>query len=159
MAKGDTYYLIDKIDNNIAAKIVITDDYCTGVCYNAISWYKPDEGVEGADYEYFCEFYSKWDSCTHWWFKGEDYDEETDAEHDSYYHICGARCFKDHIRNMCFVWKVSAMVLLKLEQHKESSCLRREITDDYFDEEINNLIKLTLGNYTIKKEVKEDDQN
>ena len=151
MAKGDTYYLVDKRDNTLAAKIVITDDYCTGICYEAFGWYKPDDGTEGVDYRYFCEFYSKWDSCTHWWFKGEDYDEETKNEHDSYYHICGSPCFENHIRNMCFVWKVSAMVLLKLEQHEDSSYLRREIADNYFDKKINALIKLMLENYEIKK--------
>lgn len=156
MAKGDVYILIDKRDNDIVAKIEIEDDYCTGTCYNAHSWYKPGTDIEGADYNFFCKFYSKWDSCTHWWFKGEDYDEAISKDQDSYYHICGSPCFENYIRNMCFVWKVSAMVLLDLERHS-STYLQREITDGYFNEKINSLIKLMLADYKIiKKEANKD---
>lgn len=150
MAKGDVWYLRHKVDDNtIVAKIEFTDDYCTGACHECYSWYSDNTPAE---WHLVAEFYCKWDSCTHWWFKGEDYDKEIDGSIDSYYHLCGSPCFLNHIRNMCFVWKVAAMTLIKV--NKDSQYLKREIADNYFNEKINKLIELMLDDYTIEKESK-----
>ena len=106
-----TYYLTDET-GYVVAKIEATDvDRCLiGKCYSAISWSAYDPSDVG-DWHFVADVYCKFDSCTHWNFYGEDYDPETNTESDSYYHICGPECFKEHIMNMCFVWKVAEMVL------------------------------------------------
>lgn len=155
MAKGDIYYLIDNSNNYEVAKIVLTDDYMTGDCWVPYSW---NYDGTACDYHYFAGLYCKWDSCTHWWFRGEDYDPENpeikESDIDGYYHICGDYCFKDHIRTMCFVWKVAAMALIK--QHKDSPNLTPDIARYYLrDEKIKALMDLMLDGYTIKFEEKE----
>lgn len=151
MAKGDIWYLKDKNDDDrIVAKIEFTDDYCTGDCYEPYSWYGDDTPAE---WHYVACFYCKWDSCTHWWFRGENYDVEIDGSGDSYYHLCGTHCFTNHIRNMCFVWKVAAMTLV--ESHKRNyRDLAKDICRDYFDKNTTKLIELMLDGYVIEKEEK-----
>ena len=151
MAKGDVWYLRHTEDNNsIVAKIEITEDYCAGNCYKTCSW--NGDNNEPVDWHYVTGFYCKWNSCTHWYFRGEDYDKEFTESLDSYYHLCGSPCFADHIRNMCFVWKVASMILI--ERHKDSKYLKSEITDNYFDNGTTKLIELMLDGYTIEKEEK-----
>lgn len=147
MAKGDIWYLKDKNDNNrIIAKIEFTDDYCTGKCFEAYSW-----SLDGTpwDYHFVADFYCKWDGCTHWWFKGEDYDENISDSLDSYYHLCGAESFVSHVRMMCFAWKVSCMNLIRDEHYKN---LKVDIAHEYFNTDTNALIKLMLEGYLIEKE-------
>lgn len=137
--KGDVYYLKDTTDHNrIVAKFVVENDDRTlmGDCYSAVSWYS-DGSV--CDYDYFAGVYCKLDSCTHWYFYGEDYDPELKNEKDSYYHLCGAGCFMEHIRLMCFVWKLASIITGS--------------SDDYFDnDEIKKLVDTMLKDYFIQKE-------
>lgn len=106
-----TFYLTNE-NGYIVSKIEATDvDRCLdGMCYSAVSW-EPYSKVDVLDWHFVADVYCKFDSYTHWYFHGEDYNPETNTENDSYYHICGPECFKEHIHNMCFVWKVAEMVL------------------------------------------------
>lgn len=107
--KGDIYYLKETTgDRYIVGRFVVeSDDYhLIGTCYGCSGWYS-DGSI---DDHYFTDVYCKKDTCTHWNFYGEDYDPETESEKDSYYHICGTYCFNDHIRLMCFVWKLAGMI-------------------------------------------------
>ena len=146
MAKGDVYYLIDP-HGYIIAKFEHTEKYMGGNCYSCSSWV--GDKNEPYEWDFFAEVWCKWDACTHWRFKGEDYDVENDKEHDSYYHICGKRCFSDHIRLMCFVWKIAPMLLSEYEDFQHC---RDSINDWYFEtEEIKQLVEMMLTGYTIKK--------
>ena len=151
MAKGDKYFLIDK-NGYTVAKFELTGDYMTGDCYTCCSWELDKAPV---DYHYFAGVYSKWDSCTHWYFRGEDFDQELNISGDSYYHICGSGCFLEHVRIMCFLWKVAAMYL-KEEYEREGS----KYTDperEYFDnDEIKKLVEMMLEGCEIKKEKNHD---
>lgn len=135
------YYLNDS-DGMIIAKFEFeADPSIIGKCWSAIGWIGDDDTP--VEWEFVADVYCKWDGCTHWNFWGEDYDPEIDnkEEKDSYYHLCGCHCFANHIRYMCFIWKVSEMVLSKSVG-----------TDDYYDsEEIKNLIELMLKDYTIEE--------
>lgn len=147
MAKGNIYKLIDS-RGYVVSWIEFTDDYCTGVCYEPFSW-NPDKPGDHRHCEssYVCDFYCKPDGCTHWWFRGEDYDSKITKEFDSYYHLCGTDTFMQHIRSMCFVWKVAAMVGIK-----DDNKYKTYIAENYFNHQINELIKLMLTGYEIKKE-------
>lgn len=145
MAKGDIYYLIDP-QGYINAKFEQKDDYMYGDCYTCNSWIGDDN--EPCEYDFFADIHCKWDACTHWRFKGEDYDPETDEEHDSYYHICGEISFLEHIRTMCFLWKIASEIFGEDPAFKNSM-------EWYFEkEETKQLIEMMLKNYTIKKEEK-----
>ena len=156
MAKGDVYYLIDDRDGYINAKFEQTDDFMEGNCYSAYSWY---EGGVPDGWEFFASVYCKWDSCTHWRFKGEDYNPEDKSEHDSYYHICGSYTLLNHVRLMCFIWKIAPMIISEDHFYKYNKFDGSYIRDEYFDsEEIKQLTELMLKGYTIKKGDKENDQ-
>lgn len=140
--ENDTYYL-KKNDGDIELKFVVTDDrYSSSICGNCFeyhSWRLDGTPVESS---FVASVYCKWDTCTHWWFYGEDYDPEFDDK-DSYYHLCGRRCFKGHIRAMCFIWKLCAELLKSRDES--------DIVDDYYDDEITTLIDFMLKDYTIIK--------
>jgi hypothetical protein len=156
MAKGDTYYLIEDKIGYIVAKLVLTDDFMTGDCYTTHAWDTDGTPLESS---YFAGFYCKPDSCTHWYFRGEYHDPEIkESDGDSYYHICGDYCLKDHIRTMCFIWKVAAMIHIEDAKASRIGWRPETIQECYLDdEEIKALMDLMLDGYTIKAEKKEID--
>jgi hypothetical protein len=149
----DIYYLKDQ-DGDILSKIEIksADSHAViGDCYLVSTWASNNIPIE---YEYVTGFYCKWDSCTHWNFYGEDYYPESESdEFDSYYHLCGANDFTWHIRNMCFVWKLCAQLMIeankKRTDYDNSACIEY---DYHKTETIRQLIELMLKDYTIVKE-------
>lgn len=135
-----------------------------GNCYSASSW-----GVNiGSDYyeiawEFVAEVYCKFDGCTHWYFFGEDHDPELrthDNEIDSYYHLCGPECFIEHIRNMCFIWKVAEMAMVESYddydggEHLISDTMYSEMIQENY--EVNGftgeIVNKMLKGFTITKE-------
>lgn len=143
--KGDIFYLKDPT-GEITHKFVIDEDSrfsLVGKCYEAYSWSMSGEPFE---YHFSADVYCKWDSCTHWYFYGEDYDPETEYEKDSYYHLCGGYSFMNHITAMCFVWKLS-------EQLISSNRPKDTYTNGaYYDHErIKKLISTVLEGYEIVK--------
>lgn len=150
MAKGDIYYLIDSNDCPVA-KFEQTEEFMSGNCYQCFSWTSDEDGnyTVPSEWSFFANVYCKWDSCTHWYFYGENYIEDTPA--DSYYHLCGAHCFTDYIRTMCFIWKIAPMILAEDTDFKDVSDYTNEV---YFEtDEIKQLIELMLKDYTIKIEI------
>lgn len=146
--KGDIYYLVNEKDGTVDAKFELTDDYCTGVCWGATSWSVDYKEVH--DWEFFAEAYLKWDGCTHWWFKGEDYDPDQDIKRDSYYHLCGAYCMVNHISYMAFVWRVAEMVLNEVAS---SDFTREYTTHEYHEhEKLEKIIEIAMNGYVIRKE-------
>ena len=129
--KGDIWYLKDPSDHDrVIAKFEMTDDYCTGNCWLAMAW--DDEGP--CHWHFVAEAYLKWDACSHWWFKGEDFDPEEDAkthdnEIDAYYHLCGAHIFSEHIRAMCFMWVVASRIHQNYRYYDELKELNKFIDD------------------------------
>ena len=112
--KGDIYYLKDH-NGHISHKFVVDDDdFCLeGRCYEVVTW---NADWSPYEYDFVADVYCKWDACSHWRFYGEDYnpDAELDEkEQDSYYHLCGGHSFGNHIRAMCFVWKLAEQTLTK----------------------------------------------
>lgn len=156
MAKGDIYYLKDK-SGMIVAKFEYTDNYMTGVCHAATSWIDDGNGNYNVpcEWDFVADVYCKWDSCTHWWFRGEDFDPDIDgSDHDSYYHLCGTHCFVNHIRCMCFIWKLGYMYQLEYGNEYIRSCADEWYLDN---EELKQLIDFTLKDYTIEKVEKENE--
>lgn len=149
MSKGDVYYLIHS-NGQPVAKFEQDEDYMSGNCYQCYTWCDDGNGnyIIPDDWEFFANVYCKWDSCTHWWFYGENFREDLPKDIGGYYHICGTHCFTDHIRTMCFVWKLAAMILVE-----DANNANNDYTQEaYFKtEEIKQLIELTLKDYTIKK--------
>ena len=146
-----TYYLEGE-SGRIFSKFDATDnDRCLmGMCYIATCW----DGKDVVDWDFFADVYCKFDGCTHWRFYGEDYNPEQDShthdnEIDAYYHICGPGRFKEHVMNMCFVWKLAEMVL-------KNGCINHMIDDNY--ETIGftgKLVDKMLEGYTITVKIKD----
>lgn len=136
---GDIYHLIDKSGYVVARFVVEDDDYfVTGDCFVPFSWYN-DKTVH--EEHFFADMSCKWDGCTHWMFRGENYDPITDQDENCYYHICGEGCFQKHIRTMCFIWKVV------------SDIMGIRAKDNYFeDETTRKLVDTMLEGYVIKKD-------
>ena len=139
--KKEIYYLKSKNGYIVSSFEVInkTKANLIGICRNVTGW--DSETQEPCDYEYFAEINLKWDACTHWWFKGEDYtDDIENCETEAYYHLCGSESFVQYIRAMCFVWKLASEVILRswIECFNETN-------------EISNLIQLMLDEYEIEK--------
>ena len=152
--KGDIYYLKTKDDGMVTHKFEVDgDDFCLeGRCYEAYSWEMDNTPYE---YSFVADVYCKWDACTHWRFYGEDYkpDAEIDEkEQDSYYHLCGGGSFRNHIRAMCFVWKLAEQIIAK-DPWTNSNNTAKYVHDEYYDHEsIKKLIDLVLDGYEIVKE-------
>lgn len=147
--KGDTYYL-KTVGGDILGKFVVDqDDYfsVTGKCYEATSW----DAKTGEVYSWLFHsgVYCKWDGCTHWNFKGEDYDPEIDGSEDSYYHLCGEYSFNRHIQLMCFVWKLVATLMIA--RNKEENNIQLDIEENYFELSVTkDLVELMLDGCTIE---------
>ena len=132
------YYLKDKETNYIIAKFELDSIPFSGTCYNAICWDMNDLPIE---WQFHCEIYAKSDACTHWYFSGEDYIEE--HEIDGYYHLCSNDSFENHIRLMCFVWKLAMDYHLKMN-------INNRINYDYIKDSYDTkLIDFMLKGYEI----------
>lgn len=142
----ETYYLKDNEGCPIAVfEVDKRNGYSVmGRCYSPYSWNVDNTVIY--DKHLVADVYCKWDSCTHWRFWGEDWQEEGD-ETDSYYHLCGTYRFSNHIRCMCFVWKLVAMLMC------ESDDNRGLYTQEYYYEtqEIRDLIEFILKDHSIVK--------
>ena len=147
-----TYYLEDK-DGWIFSKFEATniDRYLEGKCYIATTW-SGESMRDVVNWHFFTDVYCKFDGCTHWYFLGEDYDPEADAathdnEIDAYYHICGPGCFIEHIRNMCFIWKLAEMVIKKsYDTNSYHECIEENYKVNGFT---GKLVDKMLEGYTI----------
>ena len=153
------YYLIDP-DGYVSSIFEIKkvdSHYADGDCYTVNAWdgEKIINGVrmhmpfDGEPMHYLAGVYCKWDACTHWYFLGEDHDPDPEgsSDGDSYYHICGARSFMEHIREMCFVWKVCGEIICEFNNGSPYTY------NAYFEEVpgIKDLINTMLTGYRIVK--------
>ena len=152
--KGDIYYLKDSKGCQIA-KFEVTDDpiyssvsdtpcSVVGNCYTALGWTmdpKTGKYTLADDWEFFVKGYFKWDSCTHWYYCGEDYSPDGYGDKDGYYHICGPEILVEHMRAKCFVWKLMGDIMT-------DNC------DGYYteNEKLNQIIETMLDGYSIVKE-------
>lgn len=138
----NVFYLYDTEKKPIFKLSMIDNSSYKARLYEVTRW--EDKFVE---YEsgFIAEIFFKWDACTHWNFYGEDY-IPTDENTDSYYHICGTHCFCDHIRAMCFAWKV--MMFIKAN---EQSDYIESVLEYYWNDnkEIQTLIDFMLNDYEI----------
>lgn len=145
--KGDTYYLKNTSTGYVAGVFVVdkADQFAVfGTCYEPVSW--DIDTHEPYETYYLADVYCKWDSCTHWYFRGEDYDPYLKTEEDSYYHLCSEFSFNTHIRLMCFVWKLVSRIMTA-ERILEG---QEGVEDNYFKkEEIKALMLLMLDGYEI----------
>lgn len=141
--KTKTYYLIDN-ENYVLAKFVFDQiDYFSGTCYQCVSW-ECNEHNTPAEWYFHSKVSSKFDGCSHWGFYGEDYDSAKD-EIDGYYHLCGNYSFNNHIRLMCFVWKLAMDYYLAREERKGYKENISYVTEEYQTE----LINIMLDGYKI----------
>lgn len=139
--KPKIYYLKDKETNCIIAKFEFEEMPFTGNCYEAIAWDSNDLPIE---WLYHSGIFVKSGACSHWYFRGQDYMDE--YEIDSYYHLCGNCSFENHIRLMCFVWKLAMVLYLKQNVNNKMNC-------DYIKESYNTkLIDIMLKGYEIIEE-------
>ena len=133
---SDVYYLKDPKTGYIEGKFEIDkadSHYIEGRCYSVVSW---DSNGNPFECHYLAGVYCKWDACTHWFFYGKDYADEE----DSYYHLCGPGVFGNHIRLMCFVWKLVADIM------------GERTLGSYFESETTRkLVDLMLDGYEIVK--------
>ena len=146
------YVLYKKDNEHLAVSYIDWDTNCNSLdCYDIFAWIEnkstgkftiPDAKT------FVAHAYLKFDSCTHWWFPGEDYDPTTKEEADSYYHICGADSLLSMMTRMAFIWEVGA------RNHAEG---RKVFYDE--SEELNEIIKLLLSDYEIVEEELEEKEN
>lgn len=92
----------------------------TGQMFSISSWSKADDSDvynKPGEPEYIAGMYIKFDGCSHWYFKGEDYNGEDDSE-DSYYHICGFSTYTFQMRALMFGFQ---LLVNKLGEDKVDS--------------------------------------
>ena len=154
--KGDRYFLRRNDGTIVGIFEVDSDDYHSviGKCYEPYSWFTDvDLPCES---HFFANVYCKWDSCTHWNFYGENYDpelEETSPGLDSYYHICGEHCLHNHVRLMCFIWKLVSDIMT-INRRKAGSDFSdfSDVTEEYFGCPLTkDLCELMLRGHDIEK--------
>ena len=63
-----------------------------------------NEGI-AEDFDFFADFYIKWDGCSHFYFKGQDNDDS------GYYHICGGSDYITHIEVLAFINKIAIDII------------------------------------------------
>lgn len=99
-----------------------------GSIYEVISW------MDGVPFEmmFVCEFTVKWDGCSHYYFYGEDFeqDDKEIEDKDSYYHLCGVHSYLTFMRALVFAY---ALMIKKVG-----------IDQILENDEINELKKLKL---------------
>ena len=129
------------------------DDKCCGIhCYRAYSWICDKElNLDTTEFEFVAEAACKPDSCTHWYFNGQDYDPESKSEDnvDAYYHICGTHCLEDMMYCMLFMWEVAARV----NGRKYPTWSEKEYRDnEYINKLLDDMfIPSDCGGYPIAK--------
>ena len=87
----------------------------------------------------------KWDSCSHWYFYGEDYKKgDPKSKEDSYYHLCGFHSYLNHIIGLLFAFKVASIYIEdfdenEMEYFKKYEYLLKDYTiKDYIEEKIKD---------------------
>lgn len=141
------FYLKDS-DGYIIAKFEMeNDDWFDGSCYICVGW---SMNAKPIDWLYHCGVSAKSDGCSHWYFRGEDYNKESDEYVYSYYHLCGRGCFENHIILMCFVWKLAMDYWVKKD--KDENRNPKYTKEDYNTE----LIEYMLKGYEIIEEYYEE---
>lgn len=145
------YILKDKKDGRPVSRIVLDTGLNYIDCYEIHGWTRDEKtGKDIIPYdEYFvAHVYARFDGCTHWWFRGEDYEPGTDEGFDSYYHICGEYCLLSKMIQMAFIWEVAA------QQHSE---WRGEFYDGEY--RLDEVRKLLLSDYEITTEELKEEEN
>lgn len=131
--RGDVYELRDPSGDITHWFEVTNDDRCLmGNCY-----------YENGDF--VADIYCKWDACTHWRFYGEDYYEGI-SDIDPYYHLCGGYSFMNYITAMCFVWKLSELIIAS--NFTDSNKVHESYNDH---ERITKLVDSVLEGHEIVK--------
>ena len=147
----EVYYLIGP-DGYVVSKFEptgVNGASINGNVYVATAWGVDSIARGAVEYEFLAYVYCKFDSCTHWWFNGEDYDVELKTEKNSYYHLCGSNSFVTHIRTMCFIWRLAPKIMKAVEPNNDW-------TSEYRDYKIaNELVDLMLKNHTIERVTEE----
>lgn len=148
----ESYFLKDTNDNDkivmIFEVIEKNEAFVDGVCRTVSSWECAGDNLIVSDVEYLADVRCKFDGCTHWYFEGEDYDPNDQNDPDSYYHLCGEYCFVNHIRAMCFVWKLCYQLLEEISQTEQ----RCSIEEYYFENKLTvDLVNSMLNGYKIEK--------
>lgn len=151
----NVYYL--KNSKGYIECVFVVDDASpysvTGRCYQITSWGGDKKPVDDS---FFARVYCKWDACTHWHFSGEDHTDSSENV-DAYYHICGSHCVLEHVRAMCFIWKLVADIIADLSK-KPDDPYNPDIIEEYFDgDDISNLVEVMLKDYVIEKEDTDDE--
>lgn len=113
-----TYQLINKEAGYCESIFVKSNEYdlsLKGILLEANSWSIVDKSVVNCSF--IASLCIKWDGCSHFWFKGEDYlnDSEHEDDEDSYYHICGFNSYIEHFRSMIFAWKLAEENIDKID--------------------------------------------
>ena len=134
------YWLLRNSNDNKSYPIfeidikVLDEYFCDFTIYQANGWSIDYEDIY--DKSFVSEVHFKADFCTHWWFYGEDYDEECDRDvKDSYYHICS------RITDWQIMFSFVRKLMYQLLGDKQNW-----YTDE--DKEIDNFL---LKNYSIIK--------
>lgn len=149
--KGDIYYLRDNT-GYISHKFVVDDDDFgfEGECYEGRAW-DPDTLIP-FEYDYVAGVCCKWDACSHWYFRGEDYNpDDKENEADSYYHLCGGYTFGNHIRAMCFVWKLAEQIISKQPRIIETGNVGYTHESYYEPEYVKQIVDIALKDCEIVK--------
>lgn len=138
------YYILKSKKDLLPVSYIIYDtDKNDLTCYEVNGWTSDENGkfIVPSDISYVAGVYARFDGCTHWYFRGEDYRPEDGRDFDSYYHICGPYCLKNMMTHMCFIWEVAA------REHIEH---RKDFYDDL--ESLNKIRDLILAEYEIVEE-------
>ena len=138
------YVLKEKVEDHQPVSYIVWDTEGNSLkCYSICGWTK-DESTGTytipVDNHYVADVYARFDGCTHWWFRGEDYAEGV-TKPDSYYHICGPECLRHMMACMAFIWEVAA---------REHAKWRKDCYDDF--EKLNNIKDFILADYEIVEE-------
>lgn len=139
------WFLKRKGTDNVVAYIEEDEDHSSevalvGTAYTPSTWDHKDNILEA---DFHSEFYLKWDSCTHWYFRGEEYDDKLfESDSNSYYHLCGAYCFDLHMIVMAFVWEVAKRCISRFDHnHIKNDTIK------YYDE--SKFASVLLEDYEI----------
>ena len=113
----------------------VDSHYISGFAEEIVSWGK-DCVFDTYETLYFADFYIKWDGCSHWNFRGEDYCKES-KEIDSYYHICGAYSYKNFIIGLLFVFDVASKYISRFDSDEIGIYKQfNQLLNDYIIEEV-----------------------
>ena len=115
------------------ATLILTESWSTG---------KDGKCNIPDDTSFLASIYYKWNSCTHWYFRGEENDKS------GYYHICST--FNQFIRAQLFAVKVMEEILMDNGCEKDH-CIHQEFDwSEYKIEEVNtdeNWVKRIIDKY------------